>query len=93
MQFDCRAPQFVTQIDRNDRSGFFRQFAIQVVCSPLQRMGPAKTVVDGSRQSRVAAMHASRSTSFLRESALITSIVYEGQCQLAIPLLAPFVAG
>ena len=39
MQFDCRAPQLVTQIDRNERSGFFLQFAMQVVCSPLQRMG------------------------------------------------------
>ena len=44
MQFDCRAPQFVTQIDRNERSGFFLQFAMQVVCSSLQRMGTATVV-------------------------------------------------
>jgi hypothetical protein len=91
MQFDCRAPQFVTQIDRNDQSGFFLQFAMQFVCSVLQRMGTAKTVVDGRRQSKVAAMRASRSTPCLRESAVVMSPVYEGRCRLAIPLLAPFV--
>jgi hypothetical protein len=92
MQFDCRAPQFVTQIDRNDRSGFLRQFAMQVVCSLLQRMGAAKTVVDDIGPSRTAATQAIRPRPYLLESAFI-STVYEGRCWLAIPLLFRFVLG
>jgi hypothetical protein len=44
MQIDWRAPQFVTHIDRNERSGFFLQFAMQMFCSPLHRIGTASAV-------------------------------------------------
>ena len=77
MQFDCRAPQFVTQIDRNERSGFFLQFAMQVVCSSLQRMGTATAVWGQSRISRVAAMQTNRPRSKFGESAGVISPVYE----------------
>jgi hypothetical protein len=35
-------PQLVMQIDSVERSGFFLQLLIQMVSSPLQRMGAAK---------------------------------------------------
>src|SRR5262245_46125025 len=74
MQFDCRAPQFVTQIDRNERSGFLRQFAMQLVCSLLQRMGAAKAVVDDIGPSGTAAMHTIRPRPYIRESAVISTV-------------------
>jgi hypothetical protein len=42
MHVDWRAPQFVMQIERYERSGFFLQFVMHVVCSPLHRIGAAK---------------------------------------------------
>jgi hypothetical protein len=49
MHVDSRAPQLVTQIDRNERSGFFLQLAMHVFCSPLNRMGTANT--DGQQSN------------------------------------------
>jgi hypothetical protein len=40
-QIDIRVPQFVTQIDSVERSGFFLQLLMQMVSSPLQRIGMA----------------------------------------------------
>ena len=44
IHIDWRAPQFVTHIERNERSGFFLQFAMQVFCSLLHRIGTANAV-------------------------------------------------
>lgn len=52
MQAECRAPQWVTQVDMVDRLGLLLQPAMQVCCSPLQRMGAA---IAGRAQSRTVA--------------------------------------
>jgi hypothetical protein len=39
-----RTPQLVTQIDMVDLSGFFLQLLMQMLSSPLHRMGAARTV-------------------------------------------------
>jgi hypothetical protein len=44
MHRDRRKPQFVTQVDSDPRSGLLLQFAIQVFCSPLHRIGAANAV-------------------------------------------------
>jgi len=44
MHIDWRAPQLVTQIAIVARSGLLLQFAIQVFCSPLHRMGAAEVI-------------------------------------------------
>jgi len=41
MHADWRTPQLVMQIDSVERSGFFLQLLMQMVCSPLHRMGAA----------------------------------------------------
>ena len=46
---DWRAPQLVTQIDNIERSGFFWQATIQRFCSPLHRIGTARTDWEQSR--------------------------------------------
>jgi len=97
MQVDCRAPQFVTQIDRNVRSGFFLQFAMHVFCSPLHRIGAADAVCGQSRLRAVAAAPTDRNRLDPRESTVFMSIFYEGHRLAAmgdrayrtIALLAP----
>lgn len=42
-------PQLVMQIDSVERSGFFLQLLIQMVSSPLQRMGAASALWEKSR--------------------------------------------
>jgi hypothetical protein len=46
---DWRMPQLVMQIDSVERSGFFLQLLIQMVSSPLQRMGAASVLWEKSR--------------------------------------------
>jgi len=84
MQVDCRAPQFVTQIDRNVRSGFFLQFAMHVFCSPLHRIGAAGAVCGQSKLSAVAAAPTDRKKLDRRESTVFMSIFYEGRRSAAI---------
>src|SRR5689334_11258353 len=56
MHIDWRAPQLVTQIGIVERSGLLLQFAMQIFCSPLQRMGAAAAIwcQNGTRPSRAA---------------------------------------
>jgi hypothetical protein len=42
-------PQLVMQIDKVDRSGFFLQLLIQMVSSPLHRMGAARAAAGKSK--------------------------------------------
>jgi hypothetical protein len=57
MQYDWRAPQAVTQAGIADRSGFLLQLAMQIFCSPLQRMGTANAIwlSNATRLKRTAA--------------------------------------
>jgi len=61
MHADWRTPQLVMQIDSVERSGFFLQLVMQMVCSPLHRMAAAKAVRGKSgatttRKAEVAAI-------------------------------------
>src|SRR5262245_5829766 len=84
MQMDWRAPQFVTHIDRNERSGFFLQFAMHAFCSPRHRMGTVRAVCGQSRPSVVSAAPKAGRKTDLRESTVFMSISYEGRQSAAI---------